>query len=161
MTATGLEPTICKRTLNHLAKLTKWLSCVVSTYLYSAFNCMLFSCHVRLSEWIHTLYLLECQGTSCSKQARYLKFNWPQRDSNPQQLNWQTKAKMDEWNQSNSCFLYYPGRFIPWLSTYFLEVCASISTKVTTSSSFRGKQISKIHIFEAIILKTNEAAWPM
>ena len=24
-----------KRTLNHLTKLTKWLSCVVSTYLYS------------------------------------------------------------------------------------------------------------------------------
>ena len=26
--------------LNHFAKLTKWLSCVVSTYLYSAFDCM-------------------------------------------------------------------------------------------------------------------------
>ena len=26
-----------KRTLNHLAKLAKWLSCVMSTYLYSAF----------------------------------------------------------------------------------------------------------------------------
>ena len=27
-----------KRTLNHLAKLTKWLSCVVSTYLYCTFD---------------------------------------------------------------------------------------------------------------------------
>ena len=36
---------------------------------------MLFSCHVRISEWIDTLYLPECQGTPCSKQARYLKFN--------------------------------------------------------------------------------------
>ena len=27
---------VCKRTLNHLAKLAKWLSCVVSTYLYKA-----------------------------------------------------------------------------------------------------------------------------
>ena len=27
-----------KRTLNHLAKLAKWLSCVVGTYLYSAFD---------------------------------------------------------------------------------------------------------------------------
>ena len=26
-----------KRTLNHLAKLDKWLSCVVSTYLYLSF----------------------------------------------------------------------------------------------------------------------------
>ena len=35
---------VCKRTLNHLAKLAKGFSCVVSTYLYSAFDCML-PCH--------------------------------------------------------------------------------------------------------------------
>ena len=45
-----------KRTLNHLAKVIKWLSYVVSTYLYGAFHCKLLSCHVRISEWIHTLY---------------------------------------------------------------------------------------------------------
>ena len=44
-----------KRRLNHLAKPAKWLSCVVSTYLCCAFDCMLLSCHVRVSEWIHTL----------------------------------------------------------------------------------------------------------
>ena len=38
---------VCKRTFNHLAKLAKWLSCVVGTYLYSAFDCMFLSCHVR------------------------------------------------------------------------------------------------------------------
>ena len=38
------------RTLNHLAKLAKSLSCVVSTYLYGAFDCMFLSCHVRFSE---------------------------------------------------------------------------------------------------------------
>ena len=42
-------------TLNQLAKLAKWLSYVVSTYLYSAFDCMLLSCQVQVSEWIHTL----------------------------------------------------------------------------------------------------------
>ena len=47
---------ICKWTLNHLAKLAKWLSCVVSTYLCFAFDCMLLSCHVLVSEWIHTFY---------------------------------------------------------------------------------------------------------
>ena len=31
------------RTLNHLAKLAEWLSCVVSTYLYDAFDCMFLS----------------------------------------------------------------------------------------------------------------------
>ena len=44
-----------KRTLNHLAKLAKWLSCVVSNYLYGAFDCMLLSRHVHVSEWIYTL----------------------------------------------------------------------------------------------------------
>ena len=31
---------------------------------------MFSSCHIRVSEWIHTLYLPECQGTPCSKQAQ-------------------------------------------------------------------------------------------
>ena len=46
---------VSKQTLNHLAKLTRWLSRVVGTYLYGAFDCMLLSCHVRISEWIYTL----------------------------------------------------------------------------------------------------------
>ena len=33
---------VCKRTLNHLAKLARWLSCVVSTYLYGTFDCVSF-----------------------------------------------------------------------------------------------------------------------
>ena len=76
-----------KRTLNHLAKLAKWLSCAVSTYLYGAFDCMFLSCHVRVWQWIHTLQLPECQGTPCTKQAPYLKIKWLQQDSNPQPLN--------------------------------------------------------------------------
>ena len=44
-----------KRILNQLAKLTKWLSCVLSTYLYGAFDFMFLSCHERISEWIHTI----------------------------------------------------------------------------------------------------------
>ena len=35
--------------LNHLAKLAKWLSCVVSTYLYGTFDSMFLSCLVRIS----------------------------------------------------------------------------------------------------------------
>ena len=37
-----------KRTLNYLAKLAKWFSCIVSFYLYGAFDCMLSSCHIHL-----------------------------------------------------------------------------------------------------------------
>ena len=33
-----------ERTLNHLPKLAEWLSCVVSIYLYGAFDCMFLSC---------------------------------------------------------------------------------------------------------------------
>ena len=40
---------VCKRTLNHSAKLSKWLSCVVSTYQYGLFDCMFLSWHVRFS----------------------------------------------------------------------------------------------------------------
>ena len=73
---------VCKQALNHFAKLAKWLSCAVSDCLYDAFDCMFLSCHVRVSEWIHSLYSPECQGTPCSKQAPHLKFMWQQLDSN-------------------------------------------------------------------------------
>ena len=59
---------VLKRTLNHLAKLTKWLSCAVSTFLHGAFECILLSCHVHNSEWIHTPYLPECQGFFARKR---------------------------------------------------------------------------------------------
>ena len=52
----------------------------------ASFNCMFLLCHVRVSEWIYTLRLPECQGAPCLKQARYLKIKWLQRDSNLQQL---------------------------------------------------------------------------
>ena len=38
---------VCKQILNHLAKLAKWLSCFVGTYLYSVFDSML-SCLVHV-----------------------------------------------------------------------------------------------------------------
>ena len=41
-----------KRTLKHSGKLAKWLSCILSTYLYNALDCMFLSCHVRVSEWV-------------------------------------------------------------------------------------------------------------
>ena len=59
----------------------------LKNYQWTEFvDCIFLSCHVPISEWIHTLYLPECQGTPCSKQAWYLKFKWLQRGSNPQPL---------------------------------------------------------------------------
>ena len=78
---------VSKQTLNQLVKMIIWLSCILSTYKYGAFDSIFLSCHVRVSEWIHTLYLPECQETPCSNQGRYLKFKWLQRESSPQTLN--------------------------------------------------------------------------
>ena len=77
---------LCKRTLNNLDHLTKWLSCVVSTFWHSAFDCMFLSSHIHVSEWICTLELHECTGTHCSKYGSYLKFKRLQWHSNLQQL---------------------------------------------------------------------------
>ena len=44
-----------KRTLKYLAKVTKLLSCVASTYLYGAFEFMFLSSQVPISELIQTL----------------------------------------------------------------------------------------------------------
>ena len=53
-------------------------------------------------EWIYTLELLECHGTPCSKQERYLKFKWLQRDSNPKPL-----GKLAKWLNSTVLILTY------------------------------------------------------
>ena len=70
-----------KRTINDLAKLAKWLSCVVSTYLYGAFDYMFLSCHIRIQSestvciiwlvwpngWVFVYELSGCGfGSSCS-----------------------------------------------------------------------------------------------
>ena len=60
---------VCKLTLNHLTKLAKWLSCVISTYLYSAFDCMLSSCRVRVSEWTYTLQFAWMSRNSLLKEG--------------------------------------------------------------------------------------------
>ena len=75
---------VYRRTLNHLAKLVKWLSCVVSTYLYGAFDCMFLSCHVRALEWIHTLqtlfvynlYLFAYELSGCEFKSRCCHLNF-------------------------------------------------------------------------------------
>ena len=46
-----------QQTLNHLAKLAKWLICVMSVYLYGASGSMLLSCHLHvLACHLHVFY---------------------------------------------------------------------------------------------------------
>ena len=67
---------VCKRTLNHLAHMAKWLSYVVSTYLYCAFDCMFLSyqvLHVRISLdaiFVGAMVLLGQSRESWSSMAR-------------------------------------------------------------------------------------------
>ena len=44
-------------------------------------------------ERIYTLQLRECQGTSCSKRTRYLKFQWLQQDLNAQPFSSETNSQ--------------------------------------------------------------------
>ena len=84
---------LSKRTLNHFEQLTKWYSCLLSTYLYRAIECMFLSCHVSVSEWVQTLLLPKRQGFLCSKQARILKLKWLELDSNPEKLSSETNTQ--------------------------------------------------------------------
>ena len=116
-----------KRILKHLAKLAKWLSSVVSTYLYGAFDCMFLSCHVRVWEWIHTLQFPECQGTPCSKQASYLNIKWLQLDSNPQPLS--------SW--TNTQPFSQTGQMIEQCCEYLSVRCISLYVFIMSRTSLR------------------------
>ena len=145
---------VCKQTLYHLLKLTKWLRWIVSIYLYSAFDCMCLSYHVPISEWIHSLYLPECRETRSSKKARYVQFKWLQRDSNPQPLSSEMKTQIfgqtDQMIELSCehlsvrsiwiCVLLLSRRhfrvnlhsIFAWISTNsFLETCAISEVQVT------------------------------
>ena len=63
-----------KQVLNHLAKLIKQLSCVMSTYLYGVPDYTLSSCHVRASEW-NNIVLSHIVNESSIIFAKYLPFS--------------------------------------------------------------------------------------
>ena len=85
---------VCKQAPNHLAKLVKWLGCVVSTYLYSAFLTVCYYHVAYKFQSESTLCSLhECQGAPCLKQVPYLKFKWQWRDSNPQPPSSETNTQ--------------------------------------------------------------------
>ena len=84
---------VFERTLSSLVRLVNNLSFIVSTYLCSAFDCILLSSHVRISEWIRTLHLPEYRGNLCLKQARNLKFKRLQLYLKPQPRSLETNAQ--------------------------------------------------------------------
>ena len=52
--------------------LVKWWSSVVRTYLYSAFDCMILSYHLFITEWIHTL----CRHLARSRHKAWTLIGW-------------------------------------------------------------------------------------
>ena len=137
-----------KPTLNHLAKLSKWLSCAVSTSLYGEFDCVFLSCYVRVWEWIHTLQLPECQGTPCSKQAPYLKIKWLQQDSNPQPLT--SSKNTQPFGQTGQmikpCCEYLSVRCI-WLNVF---IKSRTSLRVNPQSAVAWMSRNSLHEARAI-----------
>ena len=80
----------CHITMQWTIKLSTRNSSITAAYLHGNKNhhdCMFLSCHVRVSEWIHTLQLPECQRTPCSKQAQNLRFKGLRLNSNPEPLS--------------------------------------------------------------------------
>ena len=87
------EHLIQKQTLSHLAKLATRLSCVVITYLYYGFGCILLSYYLRVSEWTCTPKLTEFWGNRCSKHARNLKFEQEHSDLSVRRLSSSTNTQ--------------------------------------------------------------------
>ena len=70
---------VCKRKLNHLVKLAKQLSCVVSSCLYGAFDCIFLSWHVRSYHVIWSVWLngwvFVYKLSGCGFESRCSHFN--------------------------------------------------------------------------------------
>ena len=96
-----------KWTLIHVTQLAKWLICVTSAYLHGAFYSMFLSCHLGVSEWIHTLKMPECEGNPCSRQECNLKFKLLQLYSNMQPLPPRLKLTLP-WGGGFPSRSFYP-----------------------------------------------------
>ena len=65
---------VCRQTLNHLSKQAKWLSCVVSTYLYGVFDCYYHDTRpALLNGWVFAYELSGCgfKSLRCHLNSRY------------------------------------------------------------------------------------------
>ena len=93
-----------KRTLNHLAKLSKWLSCALSTYLYGAFDCM----HHTDKYWEHSSIIWPI---------------WPN--------GWVFVYELSSSGFESSCSHLKTSDFAPALRKEFLDIQATIECGFT------------------------------
>ena len=105
------------------------MSCGVSNYLYSGFDCVFLSRQISVLEWTYTLQLPECQGTLCSKQVQYLTLKWLQLVSNPQPLSLLTNTQ--PFSKTGLTLQMI------WLCSEFLFVCYIWLCHLITHTHFR------------------------
>ena len=110
-----------KRTLNHLAKLAKWFSCVVSTYLYGAFDCMFLSCHIRVSVWLNG-WVIVYEISDCGFEASCSHLNFKQSANILNSNNHGKWCCFSILENGESCFMRYV--FNKWLClvVIFMEI---------------------------------------
>ena len=102
-----------KRTLNPLSKMAKWLNCVASSYLYSAFDCLFLSCHEHFSGWT-TLYSFLTVKELLARNRHKI---WSLNDCNGiriqnnlvRQLTLDHLAKLDKWSGCVASSYLYSG----------------------------------------------------
>ena len=111
-----------KRTLNHLAK---WLSCVVSTYPYDAFDCTRFSVNLHsIIVWTSRNSLLLHPPTKFTSSSRNTKF----KDILPWNISWIIKKTI-----SIRIAISYA---MKWSIPFFEFVWKLMETETTTWSDF-------------------------
>ena len=67
---------VLKRTLNHLAKLAKWWSCVLSTYLHGEFDRMFLSCTVAVQLQLQVQLQSVIQSSRSHLNFRFRAYAW-------------------------------------------------------------------------------------
>ena len=108
---------------------------------YGAFGCMFLSRHEHILEWIHTLLLPECQGTSYSKHVWDLKFKWLQLNSKLQPFSsWTNTQPFSQTGQlTEMCCEFLSVRCI-WLYVLIMSFrrfrvnAPSIVTRISRNS---------------------------
>ena len=137
-----------KRTLNPLSKMAKWLNCVASSYLYSAFDCLFLSCHEHFSGWT-TLYSFL---TVKELLARNRPKIWSLNDCNGiriqnnlvRQLTLDHLAKLDKWFGCVASSYLYSGFdcifLIMWYMVYAFQSESTLYSSPNVKEMFCSKQ---------------------
>ena len=135
-----------KRSLNHLAKLAKWVSCVMSTYLCGASDCMLWLCHVQVSEWIYKEFLDIQATTECRFTLKRIR---------DMIITYSQMYHTDKYSRHSS--IIWPVWLNGWVFVYELNACGFESR--CCHLSFRYAPVSSKEFFDIQVLWNPYVKW--